>query len=216
MLDAEENAKLTQVAANTPMGELLRRYWQPIAGSSELGPFGTKSIRVLGDDLVLYRDRSGNLGLIDRACPHRRAGLAFGVPETHGLRCAYHGWLFNETGQCLEQPYETTGDPHSNFRDRIRIPTYPVEELCGLIFAYLGPEPRPLLPRWDLLVMDGVVRDIGVAVIPCNWLQIMENALDPIHVEWLHTVFSNYVLERLGRLDPSTCRCPAKRGRRLH
>jgi 5,5'-dehydrodivanillate O-demethylase oxygenase subunit len=112
------------------------------------------------------------------------------------LRCPYHGWLFSETGQCLEMPAEA---PDSTFPRRVKMAGYPVQDLCGLIFAYLGPEPVPLLPRWDLFVWDNVLRDIGSAVIPCNWLQIMENSLDPVHVEWLHGRFADYVLERLGR-----------------
>ena len=201
MLTVEENERMTRIGPGTPMGELMRRYWHPIAASSELSSFGTKPIRLLGESLVLYRDRSGTLGLVAERCPHRSAGMVFGIPEEHGLRCAYHGWCFDETGRCTDQPYETTEDPTSTFRDRTPIQSYPVEELGGLIFAYLGPGPTPLLPRWDLLVMEGVNRDIGRAIVPCNWLQVMENAFDPVHVEWLHNYFSNYVLERLGRPD---------------
>ena len=201
MLTTTENTRMTHVGSGTPMGELLRRYWHPIAASSQLAGSGTKPVSLLGEELVLYRDRSGTLGLVNHRCPHRSAGMLFGVPEEEGLRCAYHGWRFDETGRCLEQPFESTEDPDSTFKDRVGIKAYPVQELGGLIFAYLGPEPAPLLPRWDLFVMEGVVRDIGWAVVPCNWLQIMENSLDPVHVEWLHTHFSNYVLERLGRPD---------------
>ena len=124
--------------------------------------------------------------------------MLYGIPEDEGLRCPYHGWMFNGTGQCIEMPAEA---PDSTFPSRVKMPGYPVEELCGLLFAYLGPAPTPLLPRWDMYVWDNVLRDIGATVIPCNWLQIMENSLDPVHVEWLHGRFSNYVLERLGRPD---------------
>ncbi|MEK7216115.1 MAG: Rieske 2Fe-2S domain-containing protein, partial [Chloroflexota bacterium] len=134
-------------------------------------------------------------------CPHRKVNMLYGIPEQEGLRCPYHGWLFNHEGQCIEQPYEQAEDPNSNFKDKIHIQSYPVQELCGLIFAYLGPQPAPLLPRWDLFTWDNVMWDIGATVIPCNWLQCMENSLDPVHVEWLHVAFSNYVLERLGRPD---------------
>jgi 5,5'-dehydrodivanillate O-demethylase len=106
--------------------------------------------------------------------------------------------MFDCAGQCIEMPAEA---PDSTFPSRVKITGYPVEELAGLIFAYLGPEPAPLLPRWDMFVWDNVLRDIGSTVIPCNWLQIQENSLDPVHVEWLHGRFSNYVLERLGRSD---------------
>jgi len=201
MLTQEENAKMTQVGPGTPMGELLRRYWHPIAASAQLDGHGTRPVKLLGEDLVLYRDRQGKVGLVGDRCPHRRAGMVFGIPEQEGLRCAYHGWMFDSAGKCLEQPYEQTEDPDSSFKDRVTIKAYPAQEKAGMIFAYLGPLPAPLIPNWDLFVWDGVMRDIGTAVIPCNWLQIMENSLDPVHVEWLHNYFSNYVLTRLGRPD---------------
>jgi 5,5'-dehydrodivanillate O-demethylase len=177
------------------MGQLLRRYWHPIAGSAELHKEPTKAIRLLGEDLVLYRDRSGTLGLVGQACAHRRVNLLYGIPEQKGLRCPYHGWLYDETGRCLEQPAEA---PDSTFKERIKIPAYPVQELGGLVFAYLGPQPAPLLPRWDLLVLPNVLRTIGVTVLPCNWLQAMENSLDPVHLEWLHGHYYTYILEKLG------------------
>ena len=201
MLSQEENNQLTQVGRGTPMGELWRRYWLPIAASSELIAKPTKAVRLLGEDLVLYRDKQGRPGLIGPHCAHRRMSMMLGIPDNDGLRCPYHGWLYGKDGKCLEQPYETAEDPTSSFKDRIRMLAYPVQELGGLLFAYLGPEPAPLIPRWELFVRDGVLRDIGAAVIPCNWLQIMENSLDPVHVEWLHQHFFNYVQERLGRTD---------------
>src|SRR5579871_1294774 len=188
----EENERLTRVGPGTPMGELLRRYWQPIAVSSQFQGPGTRPVRLLGEDFVLYRDRSGTLGLIGQRCPHRRAGMVFGIPEAEGLRCAYHGWLFNEAGRCLEQPFEATANTDSTFKDRVTIPAPPVHEYAGLIFAYLGPQPTPLLPRWDIFEWDDVARDIGEAVIPCNWLQIMDNSMDPVHVEFLHQAFADY------------------------
>ncbi len=201
MLSQQENELLTQVSRGTPMGELWRRYWLPIAASSELIVKPTKAVRLLGEDLVLYRDKQGRPGLIGPQCAHRRMSMLLGIPDNDGLRCPYHGWLYGKDGKCLEQPYEHAEDPNSTFKDRIRMPAYPVQELGGLVFAYLGPEPAPLIPRWELFVRDGVLRDIGVAVIPCNWLQIMENSLDPVHVEWLHQHFFNYVQERLGRTE---------------
>jgi 5,5'-dehydrodivanillate O-demethylase len=199
MPTAEESERLTRVGPGTPMGELLRRYWHPVAVTSQFQERGTKAVRLLGEDLVLFRDRSGTLGLIGDRCMHRRAGMVLGVPEEEGLRCAYHGWRYAADGRCLEQPYEQTADPNSTYKDQIRIKAYPVRQMAGLIFAYLGPEPVPLLPNWDIFLMGGVTRDIGSAVIPCNWLQIMDNSMDPIHVEWLHQAFTDYVLERLGR-----------------
>jgi 5,5'-dehydrodivanillate O-demethylase len=201
MLTAEENARLTQVGAGTPMGELMRRYWHPVAATVELKESPTKAVRILGESMVLYKDRSGTLGLIDESCPHRRSGMLYGIPEDNGLRCSYHGWLMNETGRCLEMPAEP---PDSTFMDRVRVKAYPVEELGGLVWAYLGPQPAPLLPRWDLLVEDNVLRDIGVTVLPCNWMQCMENSLDPTHAEWLHSYLSTYVLEREGATDAWT------------
>ena len=198
MLSVEQNDRLTHVGPGTPMGELMRRYWQPIAVLSELNENPTKAIKLLGESLVLYKDRQGRLGLIDEACPHRRVNLIYGIPENEGLRCPYHGWLFDQRGQCLEMPAEP---PDSTFKNRMQTKAYPVEELGGLVFAYLGPEPAPLVPRWYPLVRDDVIRDVGWAVVPCNWLQIMENSLDPVHGEYLHRYFTNYVLERLGYLE---------------
>jgi 5,5'-dehydrodivanillate O-demethylase len=179
----------------------MRRYWHPIAASSQLPRPGTRAIRVLGEDLVLYRDRQGRPGVLQPHCAHRRAGLVFGMPDSEGLRCTYHGWLYDASGQCLEQPYESFLDPNTTFKDRIRIRAYPAEELGGLIFVYLGPEPRPLLPRWEAFVRDGLVREIGIAVLPCNWLQAVENVGDGTHVVYTHWHFSQYVMEQLGRPD---------------
>ncbi len=198
MLSAQENEALTRVGPGTPMGELMRRYWHPIAAAAELDERPTKEVRILGEDLVLYRDKSGQLGLIDRACPHRRVNLAYGIPEEHGLRCMYHGWMFNEAGQCIEQPFEETVHPDGRFKEKVKITAYPVEELAGLVFAYLGPQPAPLLPRWEQLVWDNAVRDIAIAHLPCNWLQCQENSLDPVHVEWMHAYFGKYLQEGPG------------------
>jgi len=180
------------------MGELLRRYWYPVAATAELDENPVKLVKLLGESLVVFRDRQGGLGLIGDTCPHRRVSLLYGVPEEEGLRCYYHGWMFDLTGQCVEMPAEA---PDSTFPRKVKIPGYPVQEMGGLIFAYLGPEPAPLLPRWDLFVMDGVWRDIGLTVIPCNWLQCMENSLDPVHTEWLHGHYYNYALERKAEKD---------------
>ena len=198
MLGEQENQRLTEVGPGSAMGKLLRWYWHPIAAATQLDENPVKAVRLLGESLVLYRDRTGRLGLVSSVCAHRRVSLAYGIPEPEGLRCAYHGWLYDHTGQCLEMPVES---PESSFAGKVKITAYPVQELCGLIFAYLGPQPAPLLPRWDLFVCDNMLRDIGFQVIPCNWLQLEENNVDPSHVQWLHGYFSNYVLERLGRPD---------------
>ncbi len=199
MLTAEQNERYTRVGAGTPCGELMRRYWHPIAASAQLPEHGTKPVRILGESLVLYRDLRGRLGLVDDKCPHRRGGMVFGIPEEAGIRCAYHGWLYDASGRCLEQPYEAIVDSASTFKDKVRIKAYPVEELGGLVFAYLGPEPVPLLPRWDFYVDEDLIREIGLAVIPCNWLQCIENGVDGTHVRYLHGRFSDYVLEQLGQ-----------------
>ena len=188
MLHQDANEKLTRVGPGTPMGNLLRRYWHPIAGSADLQGPGTKKIRILGEDLVLYRDKSGDLGLVQERCPHRGVSLAYGILEPHGLRCQYHGWCFNKKGDCIDQPAE-----ESTFKDRIKVTAYPIQELGGLVFAYLGPNPAPLLPRFDLYVWDNVIRSIGYAELPVNWLQIMENSVDPIHAEWLHGHYAQQV-----------------------
>ncbi len=165
------------------MGELLRRYWFPVVASSEL-PAGTATpVRLLGEDLALFRTTSGAIGLIDAPCPHRGASLAYGIVDDCAVRCPYHGWRFDAGGACLEIP-SLGGDP--GVRARARTRAHRAEELGGLVFAYLGPPPAPLLPRYDLFVWNGVLRDIGRALLPCNWLQIMENSVDPTHLEWLH------------------------------
>ncbi len=209
MISQELNEKLSRVGPGTPGGELMRRYWHPIAAASELEENPVKKVRILGEDLVLYRDRSGTLGLIDEPCPHRRVSLEYGIPEEHGLRCPYHGWVFDSEGRCLEQPAEPWD---STFKDRITTKAYKAEELGGLIFVYLGPEPAPLVPRYDLLVWDNCIRQIGLSVIPCNWLQCMENSMDPVHVEWLHSYYLDYTVSRKGgELNAATSRARHKK-----
>ena len=124
MLTAELNEKLTRVGPGTPGGNLLRRYWYPVAAIAELNNRPTKRVRILGEDLVLFRDRSGNLGLIDERCAHRRISLYYGIPEPDGLRCPYHGWLYDGEGNCLEQPAEPVG---STFKEKIKMRAYPVQ-----------------------------------------------------------------------------------------
>ena len=183
MLTQEQNEMLTRVGRGTPGGELMRRYWHPIAAREDLKDRWTLPVRLLGEDLVLFRDTTGKLGLLERQCPHRRASLVNGIPTETGIRCPYHGWSFGHDGQCLEQPNEPAG---SSFCQKIKTPAYKVEELGGMIFAYLGSDPAPLLPRIDGFVEEGTIRMMGRTLIPINWLQAMENSLDPIHTEWLH------------------------------
>jgi 5,5'-dehydrodivanillate O-demethylase len=198
MLTAADNDRLTRVGPGTPCGELMRRYWLPIAPFQQLGENPVRKVRVLGEDLVLFRDKSGGLGLVGDRCLHRGVDLQFGMPEETGLRCPYHGWLYGADGQCLETPLE---DPRKTFRRPLRLKAYPVQELGGLVFAYLGPQPAPLLPRWDLLVWPNAIRQIGINVLNCNWLQCHENTGDPTHSVYLHGHFFKYVLKRMGKLE---------------
>ncbi len=138
MLSQEVNDRYTRVGPGTPTGELMRRYWHPIAAKAELDDRPTKSVRILGEDLVLYKDRSGTYGLIDRLCPHRRVDLSYGIPEEQGLRCMYHGWMYDETGQCIEQPFEETVHPDGRFKEKVKIRAYPVKALGGLLFTWAG------------------------------------------------------------------------------
>ena len=202
MLTQEQNERFTRVGPGTPGGELMRRYWHVVATSQEMRDKPTKAVRLLSEDLVLYRDKSGTLGLIERACPHRRVDLSYGIPEEHGLRCMYHGWMMDETGQCIEQPFEETVHPDGRFKEKVKIAGYPVEELGGLIWAYMGPAPVPLLPRWDLLVRDDLLRNVGTTMVPCNWLQCMENSMDPVHTEWLHAYLTHFLRDREGQDVP--------------
>ena len=185
MLTREENELLTRVGRGTPCGELLRRYWHPVAAAGELTEEKPiKAVKILGEELVVYRDKRGQHGLVGEHCPHRLASLAYGRVDDEGIRCPYHGWKFDSAGKCLEQPAEPA---NSTFKDRIKHVAYPVEVLGGLIFAYLGPEPQPLLPRWDVLVWENGRRWIvKESIIDCNWLQPMENSVDPAHLFWLH------------------------------
>jgi len=201
MISSEEDKRLTEVGRGTPVGELLRRYWHPVATVSELALNETKYVKILGEELVLFKDRQGRLGLVSAYCAHRRANLAYGIVEEDGLRCPYHGWKYDSTGRCLEQPFEETLRPGNAPKDKLKLSAYAVEQLGGLIFAYLGPSPVPLLPRWNLLIEENVWREIGYALTPCNWLQTVENILDPVHVEWLHGVFRNYAAEHTGRTE---------------
>jgi 5,5'-dehydrodivanillate O-demethylase len=183
MLTAKQQEKLTCVGPGTPMGELLRCYWMPVLASSDLTTGSIHKVRLFGEDLVVYRDLKGNPGVMEEHCPHRGTSLAYGCVDHEGIRCPYHGWKFDASGKCLELPAEPA---NTKLLKTVRAKAYSIQELGGLVFIYLGPAPAPLLPRYDLFVWDNVLRDIGYALLPCNWLQIMENSVDPHHVEWLH------------------------------
>ena len=186
MLSKEKNDLLTQVGPGKPMGELLRRYWHPIAGVSEFDARKTKPVRLMGEDLVLYKDLSGTFGLIARQCPHRRADLAYGMVEQDGLRCNYHGWAFNETGQCVSQPFEDTAYPERNAKCNLQTKAYPVGVRAGMIWTYMGPLPAPCLPDWEPFSRENVFTQVVLSELPCNWFQCQENSIDPVHFEWMH------------------------------
>ncbi|MGY4495513.1 Rieske 2Fe-2S domain-containing protein [Pseudomonas sp. TE3610] len=186
MLSEEKNKTLTQVGPGTPMGDYLRRYWQPIAGESEFDDKAIKTLTLMGEDLVLYKDLSGTYGLMDRRCPHRNADMSYGYVEQTGLRCSYHGWQFDKSGGCLHQPYEDTCDPSGRMRNKTKIKAYPVVAKAGLLWAYLGPAPAPQLPDWELFNYKNGFAQVVCAEIPCNWFQCQENSIDPVHFEWTH------------------------------
>jgi 5,5'-dehydrodivanillate O-demethylase oxygenase subunit len=205
VLSEERNRLLCQTGPDTPMGELLRRYWQPIAGVAEFDRQPTKPVRVMGEDLVLYRDRAGTYGLVDRHCPHRRADMSYGFVEDCGLRCNYHGWLFDETGTCLHQPFEERAHPHSRFKDKVAIKAYPVQAKAGMLWTYMGPEPAPLLPDWDRFHHQGY-KQVVLSEVPCNWFQCQENSIDPVHFEWLHSNWSRVLRGQDGPRAPAHTR----------
>ena len=195
MESVKQNKLLTEVGRGTPMGELMRRYWQPIGAAVDLESKWTKRVRLLGEDLVIFKDRQGRLGLIAEQCPHRRASFAHGIPTENGIRCPYHGWEYNAQGKCIHQPNE---QDKCAFRDKVSTDAYPVQEMGGMLFAYMGPQPQPLLPRWDGFVAQNTIRIMGRTILPINWLQIMENSLDPVHTEWLHGHHYEFLKEQEG------------------
>lgn len=186
MLTQEKNELLTRVGPGTSMGELLRRYWHPVAGVAELDAEPIKAMRLFGEDLVLYRDLSGRFGLIDRHCPHRRADLSYGFVEKNGLRCSYHGWTVNETGNVVAIPYDDIVNPESRIKSSCKSTSYPVRELAGMLWAYMGPAPAPELPVLEPFTRTQGFMEVVISDIPCNWLQCQENSIDPVHFEWLH------------------------------
>jgi 5,5'-dehydrodivanillate O-demethylase len=194
MLTPEQNERLTRVGPGTPCGNLMRRYWIPIAAASQLLENPVKPVRILGEDLVLFKNTKGNLGLIGRRCLHRLVDLQYGIPDDYGLRCPYHGWAYNAQGECVERPLEA--NPTGKFPRKLE--GYPVQEMGGLIFAYMGPLPAPALPRWDHFVWPNAIRQIAINVLNCNWLQCQENTGDPTHSVYTHGHLFKYILEREG------------------
>jgi len=186
MLSKEDNQLLTRVGPGTPMGDLLRQYWIPVVLSEELmEPDGAPMrVRLLGEDLILFRDTSGRPGLLADHCPHRGASLFFGRNEEDGLRCVYHGWKFDVTGRCVDMPNEP---PESNFKDKVRQRAYPCREHGGMIWAYMGPRANPPeLPRVEWAFVPPEQRNLSPVLRECNWVQALEGDIDTAHLYFLH------------------------------
>ena len=178
----EENTLLTSVGPGTRMGNLLRRYWWPVEFTQTVTSKPVP-VRLLGEDLVLFRSGDGKPGLLDRRCPHRGASLELGRVESDGIRCCYHGWKFAADGQCLDMPAEPADTP---LLKEVRQTAYRAQDLGGLVVAYLGPDPAPLVPRYDVMVRDDCSRMLRAGIDHCNWLQRIENGHDPAHLGILH------------------------------
>jgi phenylpropionate dioxygenase-like ring-hydroxylating dioxygenase large terminal subunit len=181
-----EDTEMTRVGPDTPCGEYLRRFWQPIILTSELRDL-PRRIRILGEDLIVFRDGSGAIGLVEPFCPHRGTSLEYGQIGERGIRCPYHGWLFDVDGRILETP----GEPaDSTLKDRLCHGAYPAREYAGLVFAYMGPPdkkpPFPMLDTYELPGYQLIAR--APTMWDCNWLQVKDNSMDPAHVAFLHTL----------------------------
>ncbi|MAQ53902.1 MAG: aromatic ring-hydroxylating dioxygenase subunit alpha [SAR202 cluster bacterium] len=184
----QEDAELTRIGPGTPCGEYLRRFWQPVTFSDDLKDLPV-AMKILGEELVAFRDFSGRIGLVEAHCPHRGTSLEFGLVSERGIRCCYHGWLFDVDGAILETP----GEPEdSTLKDRLCHGAYPTHEYNGTIFAYMGPpDQMPPFPLMDTYEREGYRLMPGKKYnYPCNWLQILENAMDPVHTSFLHTIVS--------------------------
>jgi len=191
-MNREENELLTRIGPGTRMGNLMRRYWWPVGFSQNVDKIPVP-VRILGEDLILFRS-NGKVGLVAQACAHRLASLEYGRVEDQGIRCCYHGWLYDTTGQCIEMPAEPAD---SCLKNEVKIVAYKIQELGGLIFAYMGPEPAPLLPNYDLLARMDMDRTLYAAWEHCNWLQRAENGVDKYHSMALHApVYPTIALKR--------------------
>jgi phthalate 4,5-dioxygenase oxygenase subunit len=189
MISAEQNDFISRVGTGTPAGRLLRRYWQPVALAEDLrGSRPVRPIQLMGQHFVLFREEGGKLGMLDRDCPHRGADLAFGRLEDGGLRCPFHGWLFNAAGDCLQTPAEPAG---SKLCSRIKQSAYPVVERAGTIFAYIGDGNPPAFPEFDCFVAPDSHTFAFMGLFECNWLQALEVGIDPAHASYLHRFFED-------------------------
>src|SRR5450755_659110 len=189
MTSAADNKLMTQIGPGTPAGELLRQYWQPAALSEQLeSARPIVPLTLLGEELVLFREANGRLGLMDRRCPHRGADLCYGRLEHGGLRCAFHGWLFDATGQCLETPAEPK---ESQLCKGIKQRAYPVVEKSGILWAWLGEGEPPAFAEIDCFVVPDSHTFAFKGHFGCNWLQALEIGIDPSHASFLHRFFED-------------------------
>ena len=178
---------LAYTDSKTLCGEYLRCYWHPVALTSEVSEI-PREIRILGEDLVIFKTKKGNIGLVHKACPHRRASMAYGKTENEGIRCCYHGWLFSPNGEILETPGE---DPESKqakkLRETFKLGAYPVIEFNGLVFSYLGPMDKiPEFPHYDSFKIPGNISSPYRVNYNCNWIQVLDAIMDPLHTSFLH------------------------------
>ena len=189
MLSAERNHLATRTGPGTPCGKLMRHYWQPAALIEELdGPRRVKPVRLLGEDLVIFKDDAGRYGLVERHCPHRGADLAYGRCEDGGLRCPFHGWLFDVEGRCLETPAEPED---STLHTRVRQRAFPVVAKSGVLWAYLGDGAPPPFAAFDCVEAPDAYTFAFKGLWECNWLQALEVGIDPAHASYLHRFFED-------------------------
>ena len=191
MLSVEDNELVTNTNKGAPMGELFRRFWIPVALSEELpGPDCVPvKLKILGEDLIAFRASDGKVGLIDAFCPHRGAPMFFARNEENGLRCVYHGWKFDVSGQCVDMPNTPEGE---TFALKIKTDAYPCREAGGMVFAYMGPkEKQPPFPEFDYIGLPPENIYVTKFRLECNWLQATEGDFDPSHGVFLHSTLDN-------------------------
>jgi phenylpropionate dioxygenase-like ring-hydroxylating dioxygenase large terminal subunit len=183
MVTRAQNELLTRTGPGTPGGEMMRRYWLPVGLSADITTAAPMPVRILSEDLVLFRDDVGRLGLLQRHCPHRCTDLSFGRLEDGGLRCLYHGWLWDVGGNCLEQPAEP---PESTYKDEVKALSYPCREVAGMIFTYMGQGQPPEFPQYSCFDVPEAHRWVMRSVMECNYLQALDGNIDPAHLSYLH------------------------------
>src|SRR5450432_1793034 len=189
MMSQEQNDLITRTGPKDGCGKLMRMYWQPAALVDEWqGDRPVRPVKLLGENLVLFRNEDGRYGLIERHCAHRGADLAYGRLEDGGLRCAFHGWLFDVNGRCLETPAEPDD---SNLCANVHAKSYPVVEKSGILFAYMGPGEPPEFPHFDCFIAPSSHTFAFKGMIDCNWLQSLEVGIDPVHTSFLHRFFND-------------------------